>query len=76
MRDRVDKYGRAYAESQRQLQTYVNETTGELTKQTVDVLGLCQSTNLTWVSPLAAQHYAEYRDEEFLHVVGLRPNLC
>jgi hypothetical protein len=69
---RTDMTGRAYAGSQRQIQTYINERTSELSHAIAMAL---QSRNLEeseirWVSPLAADGYCEYRDEEFLGAIG------
>ncbi len=70
---RTDTTGRAYAGSQRQIQTYVNEHPGVLTQSVVSALDLNQSTaaQLSWVSPLKGGGYREYRDGEFLRAVGL-----
>lgn len=71
---RVDSTGRAYAGSQRQIQTYVNESCGEL-NQAIELSIQARQGILSllprWVSPLAAHNYDEYRDEEFLSVIGL-----
>jgi len=71
---RTDITGRAHAGSQRQIQTYVNERTSELCHAIAMAL---QPRNLgdseiRWVSPLAADGYCEYRDEEYLEIIGAR----
>lgn len=70
---RVDSSGRAYAGSQRQIQTYVNRYPAELTSTISAALALPSevSNSIRWVSPLEDDSYSEYRDEEFLTVVGL-----
>lgn len=76
MRPRVDCFGRAFAGSQRQIQTWVNLRPVELSNKTLEVLSLSPSpppeSKLRWVSPLASDRFAEYRDEEFLCVLGLK----
>lgn len=69
---RVDANGRAYAGSQRQLQTYVNERPQPLSAAMLEALHLeLPPTAVEWVSPLASQYYAEYKDADFLHALGL-----
>ncbi len=72
-RSRVDASGRAFAGSQRQIQTYVNEYPGILTQAVGNALGLNNEilSGLAWVSPLKAEGYREYRDGDFLRAVGL-----
>jgi hypothetical protein len=69
---RTDAAGRAYAGSQRQIQTYVNERTSELSRAVVEALRphKLDGSRIRWVSPLAADGYCEYRDEEFLEAIG------
>jgi hypothetical protein len=72
---RTDASGRAYAGSQRQIQTYVNERTYALNSgiaQSLSWYGLNEE-EIHWVSPLAADSYSEYQDSEFLERVGLGP---
>ena len=67
-------HGRAKRGSQRQLQDYVNEQQAVLTQAIWEALPetLRQAvTSVRWVSPLAGEDYAEYRDADFLHAVGL-----
>lgn len=69
---RVDETGRAYAGSQRQIQTYVNEHPVELSRAMSVSLGLNGiDQSILWVSPLATQSYREYRDNDFLDALGL-----
>ena len=70
--DRLDQNGRAYAGSQRQIQTYVNQLPDVLNVAIAKSLGDAFPVNCTvrWVSPLAAEHYVEYRDADFLHALG------
>ena len=70
---RTDSSGRAHTGSQRQIQTYVNERTNTLNlaiAQSLSQYGL-DKNDLSWVSPLGADTYSEYRDSEFLERVGL-----
>jgi len=71
--DRVDRFGRAYKGSQRQIQTYVNLRPIELSQRIVEILTPSppSDAHLDWVSPLATKGYAEYRDSEFLEVLQL-----
>lgn len=69
---RTDSTGRAYAGSQRQIQTYVNERTQTLNAVVAQSLSQynLNEKEIQWVSPLAADNYSEYRDSEFLERVG------
>jgi hypothetical protein len=64
--------GRVYAGSQRQIQTYVNERTSELCHAIAEALQPCKldESAIRWVSPLAADNHSEYRDTEFLEIIG------
>lgn len=72
-RGRVDASGRAYAGSQRQIQTYVNESPEALNKAIAESLGMAfpNGTSIQWVSPLKCECYTEYRDADFLRALGL-----
>lgn len=72
-RSRVDANGRAYAGSQRQIQTYVNDFPDVLNHAVAHAVGNCfpQRAAIHWVSPLAPERYTEYRDDDFLRVLGL-----
>jgi len=71
-RQRVDANGRAYAGSQRQIQTYVNQLPEALSAAIIQSFGgeFPADGKVRWVSPLAAEHYVEYRDTDFLHALG------
>jgi hypothetical protein len=58
---RVDGNGRAFAGSQRQIQTYVNEVPEILSGAISDSFGAALPANckVRWVSPLAAEGYIE-----------------
>jgi len=73
MNTRVDRSGRAYAGSQRQIQTYVNHFAAKLSSKIAEAFSDVQvgADEIEWVSPLAREQYAEYRDEDFLRAVGL-----
>jgi hypothetical protein len=69
---RVDSTGRAYAGSQRQIQTYLNEKTSKLNSAIAHAFsqyGMNEAA-IRWVSPLKEDVYSEYRDSEFLERVG------
>ncbi|MGB7591149.1 MAG: hypothetical protein WBO19_07915 [Terriglobia bacterium] len=70
---RVDGFGRAYAGSQRQIQTYVNLRPLELANKILVQLSPPPppDSRIRWVSPLASENFAEYRDEGFLRVLRL-----
>jgi hypothetical protein len=66
--------GRARKGSQRQLQDYVNDHSEMLSKAILELLPNSVSefkARIRWVSPLAQEGYREYRDTDFLRVVGL-----
>lgn len=71
-KSRVDIDGRAFAGSQRQIQTYVNECPDLLTDAICDSFGASFPVNCRcrWVSPLSAERYIEYRDGDFLGALG------
>ena len=69
-RTRVDAAGRAFAGSQRQIQTYVNEHTTKVSDAVRRSLSF-SSAEIEWVSPTRSSGYAEYRDDDFLRVLGL-----
>jgi hypothetical protein len=70
----VDQHGRAYAGSQRQIQTYVNQLPNVLNIAIAKSLGdaFPANHNVRWVSPLESEGYREYWDSKFLRVLGLR----
>ncbi len=70
---RVDEFGRAYAGSQLQIQIYANRRSEELSRGVLRALPSLASLRacLSWVSPLEAGKFAEYRDRAFLAAVGL-----
>ncbi|SRR6266567_4813355 len=71
---RVNEFGRAFAGSQRQIQTYPNLRPVELSHKVLELLRPppYPSIRLKWVSPLATENFKEYRDEDFLRVLGLQ----
>src|SRR5258706_9106146 len=74
---RTDEHGRAYKQSQLQMQLYVNRRQPALTGAVLDALPSLSELrpSLTWVSPLEAQKFAEYYDGDFLAAVD-RPDLA
>jgi len=72
MDTRTDAVGRAFAGSQRQIQTYVNEKPSDLSLAIAGAFsGKLEVPEIEWVSPLASDLYTEYRDADFLKVTGL-----
>jgi len=73
MSSRVDEFGRAFAGSQLQIQTYVNRRPKELEGAILDALPELREGGaaLQWVSPLEADRFIEYQDESFLAALGL-----
>jgi hypothetical protein len=71
---RIDATGRAFAGSQRQIQTYVNDLPEVLEKAIVESLGSSfpTSARVRWASPLKREEYAEYRDGDFLRALGMQ----
>ncbi len=68
---RTDHDGRAFAGSQRQIQSYVNRRAEDLSSAVLAVLGpLPLGAQLVWVSPLERHGFAEYRDAAFLERTG------
>ncbi len=70
----MDANGRACAGSQRQIQTYTNDSAETFSKAIAESLSgdLPPSARIRWVSPLIHEKYAEYRDGDFLRVLGLQ----
>lgn len=66
--------GRALRGSRRQLQDYINEHEAEITTALLEKLPprLRElGAHIRWVSPIAGDDYAEYRDADFLRAVEL-----
>ena len=70
---RVDSSGRAYAGSQRQIQTYVNWYSDELSQHLISAGPEFNFSNarFRWASPLRENGFREYCDRRFLKSVGL-----
>jgi hypothetical protein len=62
--------------SQKWLQVVVNETPDVLNAQIITQLKLLQTETITWLSPLAADDFAEYQDQTFLDLLQIKlPNV-
>jgi hypothetical protein len=59
--------------SQYWLQSVVNQIAGFLNDELRRHLRLADSVGITWLSPLAEDGFAEYRDDEFLERLGVPP---
>lgn len=69
---RVDEKGRAYAGSQRQVQTWVNEHAAKLAREVGDAIGPEVDGDLIeWKAPLKSEGYQEPLDQGFLKALGL-----
>ena len=64
--------GKATKGSQYWLQVLVNEQPERLNAPVREALGLDPAANIEWLSPLASDDYAEYRDEAFLDLLDIR----
>jgi hypothetical protein len=64
MSDRTDAFGRAYAGSQRQIQTYVNRRRADLDAAILRGLPelAAEGAQFEWVSPLEEERFNEYQD--------------
>ena len=73
---RTDQRGRAFKKSQLQVQLYVNRRQSKLSAAVVHALPRLADLHpeLTWVSPLEAEHFAERYDQAFVRAIG-RPDL-
>ncbi len=66
MNKRTDNSGRAYAGSQRQIQSYVNFRQEALNEALLSATqDFPPAGKLVWVSPLEKDGYAEYQDKAF-----------
>jgi hypothetical protein len=70
---RVNAEGRAYAGSQRQIQSWVNFKRAALSGAVLNILEPPPGAGalLEWVSPLKSESYRQYNDNDFLRVLGL-----
>src|ERR1035441_1135645 len=73
MSDRTDAFGRAYAGSRRQIQTYVNRRRADLDAAILRGLPelAAEGAQFEWVSPLEDERFNEYQDGVFLGALGL-----
>jgi hypothetical protein len=64
MSDRTDAFGRAYAGSQRQIQTYVNRRRADLDAAILRGLPelAAEGAQIEWVSPLEEERFKEFQD--------------
>jgi hypothetical protein len=81
MTSRTDELGRAFKKSQLQIQLYVNRRQSQLTAAVLNALPCLADLHpqLTWVSPLEAERFAERRDTAFIRAIerpGGRPHLA
>jgi hypothetical protein len=67
---RVDELGRAFAGSQRHIQTYVNLHPDELNAAIKTAVPELANARIEWVSPLESDRFVEYRDESFIGRIG------
>jgi hypothetical protein len=71
MASRTDELGRAFKKSQLQVQLYVNRRQPKLTAAVVNALPALAELHpqLTWVSPLEAERFAERYDDAFVRAI-------
>jgi hypothetical protein len=67
--------GLAVRGSQKWLQILINEHPELLDRVLADRIGLAKDERVHWLSPLRDDHYAEYRDREFLERLGVSLDL-
>ena len=74
--DRQDAVGRAYAGSQRQIQSYINDSvlTSKIDEELERALPILQGLEIEWRAPLAEARYAEPKDDTFWPAIE-RPDL-
>jgi len=58
--------------SQKWIQKLVNERPDLLTSLTRTQLGLPNTDTITWLSLIAGDEYAEYQDQAFLDLLGIK----
>jgi hypothetical protein len=64
--------GPAVKGSQKWIQKLVNEKPDLLTSPIRTQLNLSDTDSITWLSPLAEDEYAEYRDQAFLDLLDIK----
>ncbi|SHJ12264.1 hypothetical protein SAMN02745216_01076 [Desulfatibacillum alkenivorans DSM 16219] len=70
-KQRTDRNGRAYAGSQRRIQTYVNFRRDALNRALLAAIpDFPADGKIVWASPLEKDNYAEYQDKAFLEALG------
>lgn len=68
---RTDEHGRAFAGSQRHLQSWVQDRGKELAEGMCAAFGFStHGVQVEWLSPLKVDDYREYRDGAFLRAIG------
>jgi len=66
--------GPAVKGSQRWIQKLVNEKPNLLTSLIRTRLKFRDTDNITWLSPIAEDGYAEYQDQAFLDLLNIKPS--
>ena len=54
------------------IQHVINDCPGVLSKHILDAIGPEKKQSIEWLSPLAGDDYAEYRDQAFLDLSGIK----
>ena len=57
--------------SQKYIQKLINLNAHLINRKIIEAFDLKENLNIEWVSPLLNDHYAEYRDKDFLSRLGL-----
>ena len=58
--------------SQKWIQKLVSDKPGILNSQIWSALDLSEEEDIRWLSPLKSDDYAEYRDQDFLNLLGVK----
>jgi len=66
--------GPAVKGSQKWIQKLVNKNPDLLTSLIRTELNLPDTDTISWLSPLAEDGYAEYRDQAFLDLLNIKPS--
>ncbi|MFH1051420.1 MAG: hypothetical protein V1779_10895 [bacterium] len=69
------EFGKMERGSQRDLQVLINKHPDLLNNEIIKTLSLTPDTVIKWVSPIECDDFAEYRDDDFLKVLGIKKRI-
>lgn len=69
------EFGKMERGSQKDLQILINGCPEILSQEIINALSLSSNTEIKWVSPLSNDNYAEYRDDDFLKILGIKKRI-